>query len=170
MSKLFERILVDVPLSQGGRRVVDFLRTQGNRAGDALQLPLRLSVPIPGMAKPLTIQKDVIASFEAEPESSDMTPHYRVGWAPREGGPYPIFSGTFTIDGADDYDRFWLVLDGSYEPPIGLIGGAFDALAGRFIARATARDLLGRIRDGVEAAYEMDESAKAARREASTTG
>ncbi len=170
MTKLFERILVDIPLSQAGRRISDYLQKQWSREGDALQLPLRLSIPIPGMNEPLTIQKDVVVTFEPEAESSDMQPRYRVGWAPREGGPFPIFNGTFTIEGAEDYDRFWLVLDGSYAPPVGLIGGAFDALAGRFIARAAARDLLGRIREGVEAAYETDEVAKVARREASTAG
>ncbi len=170
MTKLFERILVDVPLSQAGHRILAYLRQQGSPEGDAIQLPLRLSVPIAGLSKPLTIQKDVIVTFEPEPESSDMQPRYRVAWAPLEGGPFPIFSGTFTIEGAEDYDRFWLDLDGSYEPPVGLIGGAFDALAGRFIARAAARDLLGRIRDGVETAYEVDEAAKAARREASAAG
>ena len=169
MTNLLERILVDVPLPQGGSRVVAYVREQESRHNGALQFPLCLSLPIPGLAKPLTIQKDVLVTFYAAPDLNDMKPHYRVAWEPRDGGPFPNFEGTFTIEGAEDYDRFWLVLSGSYEPPIGLVGGAFDALAGRFIARATARDLLGRIRDSVETAYELDEAAKVSRREASTS-
>jgi len=166
VSLLYEQTLVDVPPAQGGRRLEDFLRAHGNHEPDIARLDLRLNFSIPGLPRPFTIQKSVIATFSAEPLSADMIPHYRVSWAPSEGGPFPLFGGTLSIAGNEDYEHFMLILTGSYEPPIGIAGGAFDALAGRFIARATARDLLAQIRDSIEAAFAVDEAAKTMKREA----
>jgi hypothetical protein len=54
----------------------------------------------------------------------------------------PDFRGTLRmrIDGT----RTWLILDGNYALPGGLLGAIFDVLAGRRITRATAADLLRR--------------------------
>ena len=167
MSKLYERVLVDAPLTQGRGRVVEYLRRQAAGPGDAAVLKLHLSVPIPAPVNPVTIEKDVLATFSPESDAG-MDPRYGISWKPSAGGPFPIFSGTFTIEGAEDYDQFWLVLSGTYDPPIGLFGDFFDAIAGRFIARATARNLLEQIRSAVETAYGIDETAKAGRRAAQT--
>jgi hypothetical protein len=43
-----------------------------------------------------------------------------------------------------------LLLDGSYVPPGGPLGGLFDAIAGRRIARATADDVLRRLARALE--------------------
>lgn len=52
----------------------------------------------------------------------------------------PNFAGTlrFRIHGA--HTRF--ILEGTYTPPGGMFGVLFDRIAGRFIARATAADLV----------------------------
>jgi hypothetical protein len=56
-----------------------------------------------------------------------------------------------------------LVLDGSYEPPLGSAGRIFDAVVGRRIAHATAADLLTHMRDYIEISYRETEAAKQAR-------
>jgi hypothetical protein len=61
-----------------------------------------------------------------------------------------------TVRAAEDEHAFWLGLDGTYEPPIGLIGEAFDAVVGQNIARATALDLLGRMKSSLEEAARAD--------------
>jgi len=166
VSKLFERVYVDVPPAQAARRVVDYLRERGNSDGDTARLPLRLALSLPGRDTPVAFEKNVIATFAPVSQTSDMGSHYRVAWTPEGGGPFPLFGGTLSIGGDEDYQHFSLSLAGDYEPPLGIAGDAFDALAGRFIARATSRDLLGRMRDGIEAAFEADEAHKAHSREA----
>jgi hypothetical protein len=56
---------------------------------------------------------------------------------------FPNFRGTlrFRIDS----DRTRVLLEGTYAAPPGLIGRLFDALAGKWIARASFRDLAKRI-------------------------
>jgi hypothetical protein len=44
-----------------------------------------------------------------------------------------------------------LDLDGKYEPPLGPLGAAFDAVFGHRIAEATANVLLESVRDLIEA-------------------
>lgn len=43
-----------------------------------------------------------------------------------------------------------IILEGSYEPPFGILGLVFDLLIGRWLARATARDLLTRLSEALE--------------------
>jgi len=55
----------------------------------------------------------------------------------------PDFRGTvrFRIEG----DRTRVLVDGSYVPPFGALGTAFDRIVGRLIARASMRDLANRL-------------------------
>jgi hypothetical protein len=94
-----------------------------------------------------------------------MLPHYAVTWAPEVAGPYPTFTGDLAIESGDDYQSFYLVLTGSYEPPLGALGAAFDAVVGHRIAESTARNLLATIADSIEADFTSVELAKAATRE-----
>ncbi len=63
-------------------------------------------------------------------------------WKPAWRG-FPSFGATLTVrpDG-EDTD---LVLDGSYEPPAGVVGQLFDRLAGRRLANRTMDSLLDRL-------------------------
>ncbi|MFY9780041.1 MAG: hypothetical protein WAJ85_05960 [Candidatus Baltobacteraceae bacterium] len=160
MTKLSERMLMDAPLAQAGARVTSFFHLHTKQGEDAAQLPLRFNIDVPGLAKPLALSKTVVATFVPEHNPSDMVPRYRVTWTPKDGGPFPNFDGELYVDGDQDYDRFWLILEGNYSPPGGLVGEAFDAIAGHAIATATARDLLERIRSGVEAEFRKAEEAK----------
>ena len=91
-----------------------------------------------------------------------MTPRYAVAWAPEEPGPFPLFAGELRVENAEDYDAFWLVLRGSYEPPLGLVGAAFDAIVGSRIAAICARNLLTEIADNIETEFAADEARKGA--------
>ena len=160
MTKLSERTLMDAPLAQAAARVTSFFNLHTKQGEDSAHLPLRLNLDIPGLPRPLAFEKNVVATFVPDRHPGDMVPRYRVTWAPEEGGPFPNFEGQLYVDGDQDYDRFWLILEGQYTPPFGLVGEAFDALAGHAIAGATARDLLERIRAGVEAEYRKAEESK----------
>lgn len=76
-----------------------------------------------------------------------------IKWRPHDGGPYPIFRGTLTVeDVTGNYCRF--DLDGAYAPPLGLAGAVFDSVVGHHIAVAAARELLNEIKTGVELAFQ----------------
>ena len=164
MTKLTERILMEAPLAQAGARVASFFRAHTTPGEEAAQLPVGVDIDLPGRAKPLSLRKTVVATFVPSHVAGDMLPRYDVTWKPKDGGPFPNFEGQLYVDGDQDYDRFWLVLDGGYAPPLGVVGEAFDAIAGHAIAEATARDLLARIRIGVEAEFQRAEEEKRAAR------
>jgi len=63
---------------------------------------------------------------------------------------FPDFHGTLTLR-IDSVETTRLTLEGTYEPPFGPFGVAFDMVAGRRIARATLSDLLRRLGDAMEA-------------------
>jgi hypothetical protein len=75
-----------------------------------------------------------------------------IEWGPKDGGPYPHFSGTLTTsDEAVGWSR--LDLDGSYTPPLGPVGAAFDATLGHRIAVSTAIELLERLKGELEKSF-----------------
>jgi hypothetical protein len=90
----------------------------------------------------------------------DMTPRYRVHWEGAEPGPYPVFAGELLIGADNDYDAFWLLLDGAYTPPAGIAGQVFDAVIGHRIATAVARNLLTEMRIAIETLFALQEQAK----------
>jgi hypothetical protein len=105
--------------------------------GDAV-LPLRLRFG------DLRVERDVNFHLQTKP----AYPGYRlldVSWTPKDGGPYPRFSGTLSVaeDGAG-WSR--IEIDGSYRPPFGIAGAAFDAAVGQRIAQATASELLAELK------------------------
>ena len=105
--------------------------------GDAV-MPLRVRFG------DLRIERDVYFHLKSKP----AYPGYRlldISWAPKDGGPYPTFNGTLSIaEDAVGWSR--IEIDGSYRPPFGIAGVAFDAALGHRIAQGTASELLGEIK------------------------
>jgi hypothetical protein len=80
-----------------------------------------------------------------------------VEWRPHDGGLYPVFHGTLSVeDVTGNFCRF--DLDGAYVPPLGLTGAVFDSVVGHHIALAAARELLDEIKTGVELAFQTGET------------
>jgi hypothetical protein len=68
-----------------------------------------------------------------------------VSWTPKPAGAYPAFAGTLSVaDEGAGWSR--IELDGTYKPPFGLLGAAFDAAVGHRIAEATATELLAQLK------------------------
>jgi hypothetical protein len=105
--------------------------------GDAV-LPLRVRFG------DLTVEREVDFHLKTKPGY----PGYRlldVSWTPKDGGPYPSFSGTISVaEDAIGWSR--IEIDGKYRPPFGVAGAIFDAAIGQRIAQATASELLGEIK------------------------
>ncbi len=107
-----------------------------------------LSVVVPleriGIDRRVEISRTVCVRFH--PVGSDPGAHRTsISWEPDGGGPFPQFVGEMRIERAElPYDCV-LLLDGAYDPPLGVAGELFDAVAGRHIARMSARNLLDEI-------------------------
>jgi len=123
----------------------------GHRAGDgSVRIALRLPVNLITAWKS-AIEQHGVADFAALRSSSEHFPTYSVTWSARDGGPFPVFAGALAVERLNNGDRVGLVLSGNYVPPFGRFGELFDAVIGRRIAHATARDLLNDIAAYIEA-------------------
>ena len=107
-------------------------------AGGDTVLPLRVRIG------DLKIERDVDFHIRTKP----AYPGYKLldlSWAPRDGGPYPTFNGTLSVaQDAIGWSR--VEIDGTYQPPFGIAGAAFDAVLGHRIAQQTALELLAEMR------------------------
>jgi hypothetical protein len=164
MSELSERTLVHCSVNQAKLHLEHYFKARGVRAGDAARINLRADVPVPGTRDGVRLARTAIASIVPRHKPGDLVPHYAVTWESESGGPYPTFSGDLAIENSEDYDSFYLVLKGTYEPPLGAVGAAFDAVVGHRIAEASARNLLSTIADSVEADFSAIEKTKAVER------
>jgi uncharacterized membrane protein len=84
---------------------------------------------------------------------------WRIRWKP-QGGPYPEFEGELVVRADETWETSRLELRGSYRPPGGIAGAAFDLVVGGRIASSTAQALLRRLGDEMETRYRHDEQAK----------
>jgi len=118
-------------------------------AEGTLVVDLRLPSDAFGLPDAFSVTKRVEAVLTYAPEGTANNRLLHVSWHP--GAAYPNFSGSLSADADADGEGTVLALSGRYEPPGGAAGEAFDAVLGYRVARATLRDLLERIRDGMEA-------------------
>ncbi|MGH7716524.1 MAG: hypothetical protein ACREML_11070, partial [Vulcanimicrobiaceae bacterium] len=75
----------------------------------------------------------------------------KFAWEPAGGGPFPTFSGTLRMHPLGLQTE--IVLSGEYQPPLGVLGEAFDAVIGKRIAEATALMLLEMLQQELEADF-----------------
>lgn len=152
MSELFENRYVRCPYHLAQlylAQAVDRLAATGRPD----RLTLTLSVP----GGELT--KNVIVTFRAGVDPMHFDQPWQLHWYP-ESGPYPEFDGEMTVRADETYEAARLELRGSYRPPGGALGAAFDWAVGGKIAAATAGALLERVASQMEARYAADEAAK----------
>ena len=153
MSTIAEKELVHAPLASAGVFLEAYFAAHASPAIDGARVVLRAG----------DAAHTAIVTLTPAHRPEDMTPRYHVHWEAEGGGPYPVYDGELRIGADDDYNAFWLVLDGAYAPPGGIVGKLFDAVAGRAIAAASARGLLADIRAQIELLFAAQERAKIAR-------
>ncbi len=152
MSQLFERHVVRCPYHLAQRYLADTIRDRARSGEESI---LALTVSVPGME----LVKNVTVSFGAATDPMHFDQPWRIHWKP-QAGPYAEFDGELTVRADETYKSGLLELVGSYRPPGGVLGAAFDWAAGYRIARATAQELLARIGNEMESRYIADEAAK----------
>jgi hypothetical protein len=136
--------------------------------GDVCVLALRAPIALPGLPD-LALGRDCIIHVVRAGVPGSMIQQYLVAWESASGGPFPHFQGTLSVLNDEDYGSCFLALDGTYRPPLGLPGRAFDLAIGETIAESCGNDLLERIGTYIEQSYRGVEAAKANRRGAEAT-
>lgn len=76
-----------------------------------------------------------------------------LAWKPNHQTFFPNFRGILTVRPRDR--GVWMRLQGFYEPPFGLVGKIFDAVAGKRIAEVTTQRLLDRAIDDIESKWSL---------------
>jgi hypothetical protein len=156
MSQIHERRFLQCPYNRArellAEAVADAVESGTGRT-------LRLTLPIPGG----TIAKDVLVEIKRGKDPMGFDEPWALHWDPIDGdGMLPSFEGTLTVQADETYHTSQLVIAGSYTPPGGAAGAAFDAAVGSHIAAATAEQLLRKVGDALEQRYGAEEKAKAA--------
>jgi hypothetical protein len=157
VTKIVEKTYVECALHQAPHYLERFFSTQVDADGRCI-VQLRAALGIGDLRADLAVP----VSFDLSKlhTGADMVPKVPLHWKPEHGGPFPAFEGVLSVEGGEDYDECGIALRGTYEPPFGVAGKTFDALAGRHIARATARELLERIRTFMEGEFQETERKK----------
>lgn len=138
-------------------RLRTYFRDHGNADGDSMRLTLGIDVPVPGYNTAVAVKRAVVATVQPHHLSADMTPRYRVQWAPEQPGPLlPLFAGELLVCSDNDFDTFSLHLSGTYTPPLGIFGKGFDIAIGHRIATVTADNLLRHIAEAIERDFQAD--------------
>lgn len=153
MTKIREETFVRCPPQRAQGYLLEYLRSLGSENGGS---KLKLTATVGSKEGPhVTLSRDAVATLE--PLSNEPL-EYRVliNWAPTSTEPLPKFNGAFHVQWDEEYGNCRLIIEGSYEPPLGAIGKIFDAVAGERIAHTTMAALLANVRDAIESAYQRD--------------
>lgn len=148
MTTLSESVALPLPPQTAQERVLAYFR--GLRAENGgVKLPLSVDLSGFGVPGNLALQRDVFAHVRECRDSENLNDEIAVSWTPGGDGTFPSFEGRLIVWGEDDPNASYVELRGSYEPPMGGLGQAFDAAFGSVIAHRTARQLLENVREGV---------------------
>jgi hypothetical protein len=148
MTKLRDAISVRCPVRCAPGYLTAYFDRQADDQGAGVTLMLHLPIV------DVTVDREVVATLTA-PAGEWPKNRFDFSWGPKSSGAYPVFNGHLDIED-DGPARCRLVLSGSYRPPYGFAGKAFDAALGRRIAVATVRELLDTLRNELEAAYHVE--------------
>ncbi|MGP6156631.1 MAG: hypothetical protein ACLPYS_03740 [Vulcanimicrobiaceae bacterium] len=154
MTEIHEYVTLRCPFERVPVFLEEYLDEHGAKNGSPATLPVQVEIG------DLVLERDVVATLQPKPGY----PGYelmRIEWEPKDGGPYPSFSGLLSI--ADEGAGFSRIdLDGSYAPPLGPLGVAFDAALGHRFAHETIVDLLARFKKTCETRHAAESATKGA--------
>lgn len=149
MSDLKETIDVECPTFYAMHHAERFFTVhRRNHIPGVLTLRVDLSsLKLPGSSQ---VRHDVRVTHELIGEQGKKK--LALSWDP-EDQTVPRFTGTLTSSG-EEPGKTTLTLAGSYKPPLGVAGRAFDLVVGRKIASATIRSLLEDIKQFIDSDYQ----------------
>jgi hypothetical protein len=146
--------LVDCPPGRAQAYLVKHFETAGRHRGQAV---IKLEATIGDEAGThVTIKRNAMATFAPISGAGGLEYQVRIDWTPLTNEPLPTFDGIFRVQWDEEYGKCRLVLEGNYEPPLGVIGKAFDAAVGHRVAQSTMKTLLEELRSEIESAHRKD--------------
>jgi hypothetical protein len=120
--------------------------------GTPRRLELRSHIP----STPIEFAKCVLIECELQDG-----PSWIVRWTPEPGGIYPVFDGRLSV-GEDLEDRRTVLhLHGTYQPPLGTAGAAFDKALGHRLSYETATEFLMDLAAEMRARYAYEQAISA---------
>jgi len=153
MSDLIQRRVVACPYHLAQQYLSDYIQSR-IAAGEPGRLALTYTLP--GGAQ---LVKEVLVTYALSADAMRFDQPWHIHWTPKSG-PYPDFDGELTVRADENYQSSLVELKGSYRPPGGAAGQAFDSVLGGHIAAETAQALLERIGTELESHYARDERKK----------
>ena len=141
VKRVRESIAVRCPIDAAQSRLEAYFAQRRDSDGKT-RLPLRVTLDGRGLLHGLALEHDVNVTAYTDRDDQNLNDLIRISWAPDGGGPFPTFTGTLVVWAEHDPRRSFIELDGTYSPPGGTGGEAFDDAVGHAIARRTARELL----------------------------
>lgn len=147
MRRLTRSISVKAPSAFALAYLTSYFTERGAQTTGA-ELPLRFPLP-GGLVDGLTIEKRVKLHLSYR---GGLGEPLRIVWRPIGAGPLPGFDGTLSTEFVGETTSR-LTIAGTYTPPGGIAGVAFDQLIGVHIAGATLMALLGQFADAIQTEY-----------------
>ena len=148
-----ERRSVEVPLTEARGYFGRYVRDIEAEASGRIVLTVKVPLERLGIDRCVSVSKAVLVYFSPIVEPNAVKQRMAVSWEPEGGGIFPKFTGTVGVEAEEMASASFITLDGSYDPPLAVIGDAFDAIVGKHIARQTARNLLDEIAITMETAF-----------------
>lgn len=145
MNQIKTEVFVNLPPAQVRRLLDLFLR-------DHPEMTLRAACA-PRSSTMAATERTVTVFLERAAGGSRGFERLGVSWGPCEGGPYLTFKGEVEVTADAGHGACRIALCGSYIPPLGIAGQAFEFIVGRRVAIAIAGDLLNKIRTAIEPSY-----------------
>jgi len=149
MTRLRETIPVQCSTDVTQARIESYF-TSLRGANGVAHLRLRVPVDFDDRKLGLSVDREVRVEVKRTRDDDNLNDVLRIGWNPEGRTILPVFQGTLVVWGEDDPRQSYIELNGTYTPPLGETGKAFDAVIGHRIASSTARELLRDLKRAVE--------------------
>ncbi len=143
MPKISAHAVVGSPPATTKRLLQEYVAQHGRSDGTvsfSLRVPLLAS-----LTDDLSLAHDVLVRFWQGRTEDHLGDVLLVEWTPSGEGPYPTFSGVVNIVAEADARTARIEIDGTYDPPGGMLGRAFDAVLGHRLAQISVGDLVQRL-------------------------
>jgi hypothetical protein len=144
MGSIHERVTAHVPFSRASEYLGGYIRDVQSHCGRII-LSVKLPLERVGVDRCLELSKAMCVYFGPSHAAHGRAHRTAISWEPAGGGPRPHFTGALGVEAGERGECCHVTLEGDYDPSLGGIGDAFDALLDRHIARLTARHLLDEI-------------------------
>lgn len=139
---------IDCDASQAEKLLPRYVALHRGEDG-IVRIPLRVPLQDFGLPGALAIERDVEVTIERRRDELNLNDEFGVEWRPIDDGLFPILHGRLTVWSEGDPQRSFIELAGTYEPPLGEFGEAFDTTIGHLIAQRTATAFLNDLSAGI---------------------